>query len=98
MRQFAAIPSHPPSPASQILEKQRGLITDPSLKVARETSKIIIDATKQWAEEGGKEVFPETNRALLQKDVPGVFEEVDRLFGTQLTSWGADTQTAVRKA
>lgn len=80
-----------PASASEILTKQRGLITDPSLKVQRETSKIIIDATKQWPEEGGREVFPETNRALLNKGVPGLFAEIDRLYGTTLTAWGKDS-------
>ncbi|MEO8443872.1 MAG: UbiD family decarboxylase [Gammaproteobacteria bacterium] len=78
-----------PSPATEILTKQRGLITDPSLKVIRETSKIIIDATMQWPEEGGRDVFPATNRALLKEGVPGVFAEVDRLYGTTLAKWGA---------
>ncbi|MEO8223927.1 MAG: UbiD family decarboxylase [Gammaproteobacteria bacterium] len=76
-----------PSPATEILTKQRGLITDPSLKVQRETSKVIIDATMQWPEEGGRDKFPETNRALLEKDMPGVFEEVDRLYGKELRNW-----------
>ena len=78
-----------PSPATEILTKQRGLITDPSLRVVRETSKIIIDATMQWPEEGGRDEFPATNRALLRNDVPGVFAEVDRLYGTALAKWGA---------
>lgn len=80
-----------PSPASEILTNQVGLITDPSLKVPRRTSKIIIDATMQWPEEGGKDVFPSTNRALLQKDVPGVIAEVERLYGAKLTQWGRNS-------
>ena len=77
-----------PSPASEILTKQRGLITDPSLKVQRETSKIIIDATRQLPGEGGREKFPETNRALLEQGAPGVFADVDRRFGTAIAAWG----------
>lgn len=77
------------SPATEILTHQRGLITDPSLRVQRQTSKVIIDATMQWAEEGGRDEFPSTNRALLRKGAPGVFGEVDRLFGTTLARWGS---------
>jgi 4-hydroxy-3-polyprenylbenzoate decarboxylase len=77
-----------PSPASEILTNQRGLITDPSLRVQRQTSKIIIDATRQLPDEGGREVFPATNRALLQQGAPNVFADVDRLYGTTLRNWG----------
>ena len=46
-------------------------MTDPSqVKYAR-TSKIVIDATRQLPGEGGKEVFPETNRNLLIEGAPG---------------------------
>ena len=53
------------------------------------TSKIIIDATVQLPEEGGRKDFPPTNRALLEKGAPDVFAEVDRLFGTSLKDWGS---------
>jgi 4-hydroxy-3-polyprenylbenzoate decarboxylase len=77
-----------PSPASEILTNQRGLITDPSLRVQRQTSKIVIDATRQLPGEGGRDVFPATNRALLQRGAPNVFADVDRLYGTTLRKWG----------
>lgn len=76
-----------PHPASKILEDVFGLQTDPSqVKFAR-TSKIVIDATRQLAAEGGREPFPETNRALLEKGAPGIFEHVDKLYGEALRSW-----------
>ena len=78
-----------PSPASEILPDLQGLVTDPSQPKQGRTSKIVIDATIQWPEEGGREKFPPTNRALLQKGAPNVFVEVDRLYGTALTKWGA---------
>lgn len=78
-----------PSPATEILKDLRGLITDPSQLVPRRTSKIVIDATMQWPEEGGRPDFPATNRALLEKGVPTVFAAVDRLYGTALKQWGA---------
>lgn len=77
-----------PDAASEILSKQRGLITDPSPTVPRQVSKIIIDATRQWPEEGGREKFPETNRALLEQGAPDVFARVDRRYGERLKGWG----------
>ena len=76
-----------PYPASKIIEDAFGLQTDPSqVKYAR-TSKIVIDATRQLPAEGGREVFPETNRALLEQGAPGIFEHVDKLYGEALRSW-----------
>jgi 4-hydroxy-3-polyprenylbenzoate decarboxylase len=75
--------------AIQTLEGQRGLITDPSLVETRKTDKLVIDATRQLPEEGGRAEFPATNRALLEKSEPDVFAEVDRLYGTSLRAWGS---------
>jgi 4-hydroxy-3-polyprenylbenzoate decarboxylase len=76
-----------PYPASEIIEEILGLMTDPSqVKYAR-TSKIVIDATRQLPGEGGKEVFPETNRDLLIDGAPGVFEQVEKLYGDALSNW-----------
>jgi 4-hydroxy-3-polyprenylbenzoate decarboxylase len=77
-----------PSPASEILTDLMGLVTDPSQPKQGRTSKIVIDATIQWPEEGGREKFPATNRALLEQGAPDVFAEVDRLYGTTLAKWG----------
>ncbi len=76
-----------PYPAAEIIKDIGGLITDPSQKVQGRTSKIIIDATRQLPEEGGREKFPESNRALLEQGAPEVFAEVDRLFGGKLRGW-----------
>ncbi|MDH3978867.1 MAG: hypothetical protein OEU86_10135 [Gammaproteobacteria bacterium] len=74
-------------PASHIVENSPGLFTDPSqVKVAR-TSKIVIDATRQLPGEGGKPVFPETNRALHEKGAPQVFKEIEVLYGKPLSNW-----------
>jgi 4-hydroxy-3-polyprenylbenzoate decarboxylase len=75
--------------ALSILKDQRGLITDPSLVSTRVTDKLVIDATRQLPEEGGRAEFPSTNRALLEQAAPQVFAEVDRRYGTALKSWGA---------
>ncbi len=73
--------------AIKTLENQRGLITDPSLPEIRKTDKIIIDATRQLPEEGGRLPFPSTNRALLEEAMPDVFAAVDRRFGPALRAW-----------
>jgi len=76
-----------PHPASEIIEDIMGLMTDPSQVEYARTSKIIIDATRQLPGEGGKEVFPETNRALLEKGAPGIFAHIDKLYGEVLSNW-----------
>lgn len=76
-----------PHPAAEILKDAVGIITDPSQPVQGRTSKIVIDATRQLPEEGGRESFPETNRALLEQGAPEALAEVDRLFGTRLRDW-----------
>ncbi|MAF84576.1 MAG: UbiD family decarboxylase [Gammaproteobacteria bacterium] len=76
-----------PHPASKIIEETFGLMTDPSqVKYAR-TSKIVIDATRQLPGEGGKEVFPKTNRQLLHEGAPASFTEVQELFNEALSNW-----------
>ncbi|MEE4662246.1 MAG: UbiD family decarboxylase, partial [Halieaceae bacterium] len=47
-----------PYPASAIIEESAGLFTDPSQVEYAKTSKIVIDATRQWPAEGGQESFP----------------------------------------
>jgi 4-hydroxy-3-polyprenylbenzoate decarboxylase len=74
--------------AVQLLENQRGLGTDPSQVELRKTNKLVIDATRQLPEEGGRQEFPSTNRALLEQSVPNVLAEVDRRYGAALRKWG----------
>ena len=76
-----------PDPATSIISDARGLPQDPSQLVEGETSKIVIDATRQWPGEGGRDKFPETNRALLLDGAPNVFEEVDALYGQALVDY-----------
>lgn len=74
--------------AIRTLEGQRGLITDPSLSGQLKTDKIVIDATRQLPEEGGRARFPSTNRALLEQAFPDVLAEVEQRYGTMLKEWG----------
>ncbi|MCK6369769.1 MAG: UbiD family decarboxylase, partial [Gammaproteobacteria bacterium] len=76
-----------PHPAAEIVKDAFGIITDPSQPVQGRTSKIVIDATRQLPEEGGRKDFPQSNRVLLEQGAPEVFAEVERLFGAQLRDW-----------
>jgi 4-hydroxy-3-polyprenylbenzoate decarboxylase len=76
-----------PHPATHIIEETLGLFTDPSQVEYARTSKIVIDATRQVPGEGGKENYPQTNRALLQQGAPDIFARVDELYGEALSSW-----------
>ncbi len=70
-----------PHPASHIFESMRGMPLDPSSPNRPMSSKIVIDATRQWPEEGGPQVYPERNRTLLLNGAPDVFKRVDEKFG-----------------
>ncbi len=76
-----------PYPASEIIREARGIITDPSAIEDWKTSKIVIDATKQWPEEGGPDPYPERNRVLLEQGAPEAFDSVDAEFGALLRDW-----------
>ncbi len=77
-----------PAKAHYIVDEGGGLFTDPSQPSYGKTSKIVIDATRQFPEEGGKEDFPESNRALLEKGAPEAMAQVRELYMKNLTSWG----------
>jgi len=77
-----------PYPASEIIKEARGIITDPSAPEPWKSSNIVIDATKQWPEEGGPEVYPERNRVLLEQGAPDAIAEADAQFGELLREWG----------
>ncbi len=56
-------------------------------RTGRRSSKIIIDATRQWPEEGGPKVYPELNRQLLNKLSPGSIPLVDAQWKEYLKGW-----------
>ncbi len=76
-----------PHPATHIYEELRGMPLDPSAPNRPMSSKVIIDATRQWPEEGGPEVYPDLNRTLLIKGSPDVFERVDARWGEVMNGW-----------
>jgi len=77
-----------PAKAHYIVDEGPGLFTDPSQPSYGRTSKIVIDATRQFPEEGGREHFPEMNRTLLEKGAPKAFAEVNAEYLDLLKSWG----------
>ena len=72
-----------PYSASHIFDfgEARGMPLDPSTIERWRTSKIVIDATKQWPEEGGPEKYAELNRTLLEELAPESFTQVDAKWG-----------------
>jgi 4-hydroxy-3-polyprenylbenzoate decarboxylase len=77
-----------PGTASHIYKEARGLPLDPSSKVRGKTSKIVIDATRQWPEEGGPDVYPELNRTLLERGAPDALAQVDAKWGGLIKGYG----------
>jgi len=77
-----------PATATEIFSS-RGMPLDPSSGADRyESSKIVIDATRQWPEEGGPEDYPELNRTLLEKLAPEAFDVAMGNWGDVINSWG----------
>jgi len=79
-----------PYPAAEIIQEGNGMALDPSSPNRPKSSKIVIDATKQWPEEGGPKVYPELNRDLLEKLAPGAFPLVDGQWDKYLKAWKRD--------
>lgn len=76
-----------PFGATRIYESLPALPLDPSLVKAARGSKIAIDATRQWPEEGGPEDFPPMNRTLLEQGAPDAIDRVDRKWGELIRDW-----------
>jgi 4-hydroxy-3-polyprenylbenzoate decarboxylase len=75
-----------PYPAANIIEEVRGMPLDPSSPNRPMTSKIVIDATQQWPEEGGPEFYPRLNRTLLEEGAPGIFDSINKKYGHRFYS------------
>jgi 4-hydroxy-3-polyprenylbenzoate decarboxylase len=76
-----------PYPAAEIIETAFGLFTDPSQVVYQQTSKIVIDATRQLTAEGGRDDFPKSNREHLNEQAPQVWSLVDTQYTKILADW-----------
>lgn len=84
---FAISSRWQPAPAARIFADLPGLPLDPSQKDPNKTSKIIIDATRQWPEEGGPEKYPATNRSVLISKAPDAFARVDEKWTDIVLNW-----------
>ena len=63
-----------PALASEIIEKRPAFPLDPASPDRKTTSKIIIDATRQWPEEGGPAVYQQLNRTVFEEAQPDAVE------------------------
>jgi 4-hydroxy-3-polyprenylbenzoate decarboxylase len=66
----------------------RGMPLDPSSGERGKSSKLVIDATRQWPEEGGPEEYPELNRTLFDTLAPNAMDETMAKWGDILDGWG----------
>lgn len=81
-----------PHPAARLYEDLPGLPLDPSQPSRRRTSKIVIDATRQWPDEGGPKSFPRSNRSVLVASAPEAFARIDSRLPELLRSWAGSTK------
>ena len=71
-------------PASHVFEDLPTMPLEPSAPSRGQSSKIVIDATRQLPEEGGPATYPDYSRAVLEKHAPGLFDEIDAKWGAVL--------------
>lgn len=71
----------------QVYDSMPALPIDPSLVTPGKSSKIAIDATIQWPEEGGRKTFAMLNRSLLEEGAPDAFAIMDKKHGALLLNW-----------
>ena len=74
-------------PATHIFEDLPGMPLEPSSPVRERTSKVVIDATRQWPEEGGPASYPEYSRDILEREAPEVFAQVDARWGKAIARY-----------
>ena len=73
---FAMTTRWQPATATEIIENRRAFALDPASPDRKTTSKIIIDATRQWPEEGGPEVYQRLNRDVFEEAFPDAIAQV----------------------
>ncbi len=76
-----------PATATAIFEA-RGMPLDPSSSDRGKSSKLVIDATRQWPEEGGPDVYPKLNRTLLEELAPDAMAAAKDNWGEKISNWG----------
>jgi 4-hydroxy-3-polyprenylbenzoate decarboxylase len=65
-----------PGLATEIIENRPAFPLDPASPDRKTTSKIIIDATRQWPEEGGPKVYQRLNRDVFEEAAPDAIARV----------------------
>jgi len=75
-----------PYPASHIFADLPTLRLEPSAPLLARSAKIVIDATRQWPEEGGPQTYPAYSREVLEQYAPDIFDQVDAKWGADI--WG----------
>ena len=76
-----------PAGHMKLYESLPALPIDPSLTERARGSKLAIDATRQWPEEGGRENFPALNRTLFTEGAPDALAQADSKWGEALRTW-----------
>jgi UbiD family decarboxylase len=75
--------------ASVVIPQSQMFMPDPSRPKWGMSSKIIMDATRQFESEGGPKSWAPLNRELLNRSAPGVFDLVDRNWDSYFKDWNA---------
>ncbi|MEC9375920.1 MAG: hypothetical protein VYA80_06065, partial [Pseudomonadota bacterium] len=65
-----------PALASEIIENRMAFPLDPASPDRKTTSKIIIDATRQWPDEGGPKIYQKLNRNVFEDAEPNAIKNV----------------------
>ena len=76
-----------PFSASEIVEKAGAMGGDPSATKRGEGSRIVVDATRQWPEEGGPNNYSIMNRSCLTDAYPDVFTVIDDNWSHLIDNW-----------
>jgi 4-hydroxy-3-polyprenylbenzoate decarboxylase len=71
-------------PASFVYEDMPTMPLEPSAPERARSSKIVIDATRQWPEEGGPKTYPEYSRDVLLRHDPEIFDRIDAKWGDRI--------------
>ena len=74
-----------PKPASYIFDElMETFPLEPSAPARGQTSKMVIDATRQLPEEGGPPQFPAYSRNVFVEANPDLFAKVDAKWAKQI--------------
>ena len=76
-----------PYPAAEIIEETKGMPLDASAPKRFFTSKIIIDATRQFSDEGGPAIWPEISKVMLQELSPDTFDLIEQNWESYFSDW-----------